>query len=98
MILPILQKINYFLNRFSDKYVNGVWQDPYKEKQLFAMAPSTAKYKGFNFSVKLLANLFFSNYPANIQSIQIDFEDGLGYRTVAYDQLGKTLYYTKPIY
>tara|TARA_R110002049_G_scaffold64920_4_gene170775 strand:+ start:625 stop:1812 length:1188 start_codon:yes stop_codon:yes gene_type:complete len=80
-------KINYSNNQFSDKYVNGVWQNPYEEKQLFAMAPSNAKYKGLNFNIKLPSNLFFSNYPATIQNIQIDFGDGLGYRTVAYDQL-----------
>ncbi|WP_445721702.1 T9SS type A sorting domain-containing protein [Flavobacterium sp.] len=80
-------KLNYTNNQFSDKFVGSVWQNPYEEKQLFAMTSSIAKYKGFNFQVKLPANLFLSNYPATVQNIQVDFQDGLGYRIVAYDQL-----------
>jgi hypothetical protein len=80
-------KLNYSNNRFSDKYIGSAWQNLYQEKELFAMAPATSSYKGLNFQVKLPANLFFSNYPATVQDIQIDFSDGLGYRVVAYDQL-----------
>lgn len=80
-------KLNYSNNKFSDKYINGVWQNPYNEKQVFAITPPIGKHKGLNFNVKLPANLFLSNYPSNIQSIQINFGDGLGYRTVTYGQL-----------
>lgn len=80
-------KINYSNNKFSDKFVGSVWQNPYEEKQLFAMTTSIAKYKGLNFQVKLPSNLFLTNYPALVQNIQVDFSDGLGYRTVTYNQL-----------
>lgn len=79
-------KLNYSNNQFSDKYINGVWQNPYQEKKLFAMAPAISKYKGLDFNVKLPANLFLSNYPASVQSIQVNFSDGLGYRTISYGQ------------
>ena len=62
------------------------------------MTSSIAKYKGFNFQVKLPANLFLTNYPATVQNIQVDFSDGLGYRTVAYDQLVDVNYSQANIY
>lgn len=80
-------KLNYSNNKFSDKFVGSVWQNPYDEKQLFAMTPAIPNFKGLDLKVKLPANLFLSNYPANIQNIQIDFSDGLGFRLVPYDQL-----------
>lgn len=80
-------KLNYSNNQFSDKFVSSVWQNPYDEKQLFAMTPATTSFKGLDLKVKLPANLFLSNYPATIQNIQIDFSDGLGFRLVPYDQL-----------
>ena len=80
-------KLNYSNNQFSDKFISSVWQNPYDEKQLFAMTPATTNFKGLDLKVKLPANLFLSNYPATIQNIQIDFSDGLGFRLVPYDQL-----------
>ncbi|WP_161625341.1 T9SS type A sorting domain-containing protein [Flavobacterium suncheonense] len=80
-------KLNYSNNQFSDKFVSGIWQNPYEEKTLFAMAPSITKYKGLNVNVKIPTNLFLSNYPTTVQNLQIDFEDGLGYRLVTLDQL-----------
>lgn len=80
-------KLNYTNNQFSDKFVSGVWQNPYDEKQLFAIASAMPSFKGLDLKVKLPANLFLSNYPATIQNIQIDFSDGLGFRLVPYDQL-----------
>ena len=91
-------KINYSNNQFSDKFVGSVWQNPYEEKQLFAMTTSIAKYKGLNFQVKLPSNLFLTNYPATIQNIQVDFADGLGYRIVAQNQLENVNYTQANIY
>lgn len=80
-------KLNYVNNQFSDKFIGSVWQNPYEEKQLFAMTSSVTKYRGLNFNVKLPSNLFLSNYLTTVQSIQIDFSDGLGYRNIGYNQL-----------
>ena len=91
-------KINYNNNQFSDKFVGSVWQNPYEEKQLFAMTTSIAKYKGLNFQVKLPSNLFLTNYPATVQNIQVDFSDGLGYRIVAQNQLINVNYTQANIY
>ena len=91
-------KLNYSNNQFSDKFVGSVWQNPYEEKQLFAMTTSIAKYKGLNFQVKLPSNLFLTNYPATVQNIQVDFSDGLGYRIVAQNQLINVNYTQANIY
>ncbi|MFY0484115.1 hypothetical protein ACI6PS_16090, partial [Flavobacterium sp. PLA-1-15] len=85
-------KLNYTNNQFSDKFVGAVWQNPYEEKQLFAMGPAISKYKGLQLQVKLPSNLFLSNYPSEVQSIEADFSDGLGYRTVTYNQLVNVSY------
>jgi hypothetical protein len=49
-------KITLTNNIFYDKFIGGVWQNPYEEKQLFAMTTSIAKYIGYNFQVT--RNLF----------------------------------------
>jgi hypothetical protein len=85
-------KVNYSNNQFSDRFIRGVWQNPYEDKQLFAMSPAISQYKGLTFQVKLPSNLFLTNYPATVQNIQVDFSDGLGYRTVTYDQLVNVTY------
>jgi hypothetical protein len=91
-------KLNYTNNQFSDKFVGSVWQNPYEEKQLFAMTSSIAKYKGLNFQVKLPSNLFLTNYPATVQNIQVDFSDGLGYRIITQNQLVSVNYTQANIY
>ena len=73
-------------NKLYDVYNNGVWQNPYEDKSTFIMAPSINYYKGLNLEVKLPQDIFLSNYPSDIQSVAIDFGDGLGYRTVTYNQ------------
>ena len=78
-----LQVIN---NQFVDKYIGGTWQNPYDTKQTFAIAPSVRKYKGYTFSIKIPSNLWLTNVTETIQSIQIDANDGLGYRTTTFGQ------------
>ncbi|MBL87758.1 MAG: hypothetical protein CMO82_14030 [Winogradskyella sp.] len=80
-------KINVTNNKIYDVYTNGIWQNPYEEKSTFILAPSINSYKGLNFQVKLPQDIFLSNYPSQIQSIAVDFQDGQGYRTVNYNQI-----------
>jgi hypothetical protein len=65
-----------------DKYVNGVWQNPYLQAQTVGFAPACSTYNALNFNVVLPANLWFTNSNALVSSIQIDAGDGLGYRTI----------------
>ena len=91
-------KLNYTNNQFSDKFVSGVWQNPYDVKQLFVMAPAVNSYKDLSFQVKLPSNIFLTNDQASIQNIQIDFADGLGFRVVTPNQLVSVSYTVDDIY
>ena len=81
-----LGKVNFVNNQFQDKFIGGIWQNPYQEFQAFAMAPAITKYEGLSFNVKIPLNIFYSNYQSLIQSIQIDFDNGNGYVTVPFNQ------------
>ena len=80
-------KLTYSNGQFYDKFVNGVWQNPYEELKTFVVASPIEVYTGLNLQVKLPQTLFYSNYANEIQKIEIDFADGLGFRQVTYNQL-----------
>jgi hypothetical protein len=67
-------------NLLYDKYVSGVWQNPYQTEQVFAMSPSITLYKGRTFNVLLPANLWFTNSSSTVSNISIN--TGSGYVTV----------------
>ena len=80
-------------NKLYDKYVNGVWQNPYDEKQVFAITSPIVKYNSLTMQVQLPSSLWYTNQSTSIQSLAIDFNDGLGYQTTTFGQL-KTVTYT----
>ena len=80
-------KLTYSNGMIYDKFNNGVWQNPYEELKTFAMTSPITAYTGLNLKVKLPQSLFYSNSTNEIQKIEIDFEDGLGYRPAVYNQL-----------
>ncbi|QTE21378.1 hypothetical protein [Polaribacter cellanae] len=72
-------------------YTNGKFYDianknPYETKQTFAMSPAIQKYSGLNLKVKIPSAIFYSNNNNQIQSIQIDFNNGNGYVTIPFNQ------------
>lgn len=75
-------KITVVSDQFVDRYVSGVWQNPYITEQVFALAPSTGYYEGKSLKVLLPSNLWFTNSGSSVSSISIDLSDGLGYRTL----------------
>ncbi|PVX46476.1 hypothetical protein C8C85_2337 [Flavobacterium sp. 103] len=79
-------KITLSSNKFYDKVISGVWQNPYEELQTFAMAAPIKQYDELSMQVKIPSNIFISNYQNLIASIQIDFDNGQGYVTVPYNQ------------
>lgn len=81
-----LGKVNFVNNQFQDKFVSGVWQNPYHEFQAFAMAPAITKYEGLSFNTRIPSTIFYSNYQSLVQSIQVDFGNGAGYITVPFNQ------------
>lgn len=69
-----------------DRYVNGVWQNPYQTETVFAMSPPLHAYSGKSFQVVLPSNLWFTNNASTVSSIAVDFNDGVGYRTITTNQ------------
>ena len=69
-----------------DRYVNGVWQNPYQTETVFAMSPPLHAYSGKSFQVILPSNLWLTNNAPSISSIAVDFNDGAGYRTITIGQ------------
>jgi len=73
-------------NKVYDKYVSGNWQNPYETGEVFAISPSTVHHKGYDLKVKLPANLWYTNDETNVQQVQIDLDDGQGYRNINFGQ------------
>ncbi|MEO6868076.1 MAG: T9SS type A sorting domain-containing protein [Ginsengibacter sp.] len=69
-------------NQLYDKYVGGVWQNPYQSEQVFLLSPPVNFYQGKSLQVLLPSNLWFTNNAGGITSLQIDAGDGVGYRTL----------------
>lgn len=69
-------------NKFYDKYVSGVWQNPYQTEAVFAMSPPRNEYRGSSFKVVMPANLWLTNNSSGISNIAVNFGDGSGYRTI----------------
>ncbi|HNP67101.1 MAG TPA: T9SS type A sorting domain-containing protein [Aequorivita sp.] len=90
--------VNVSNNVLSDKYINGVWQNPYEEKKVFAMAAPILKFNSLAVKVKVPAALWYTNAPGEVQSIAIDFGNGTGYKPVTMDQLLYVSYTTKGLY
>ena len=79
-------KIRVYRNKYYDTYRNGVWQNPYLTKQTIAFALPVHNYNKLNFGVVLPQNMLLSNSGSAIQSIQVNFSDGGGYKTLALNQ------------
>jgi hypothetical protein len=67
-------------NQIYDKFVSGVWQNPYQTDQVFVISPSVTMYKGKTFQVVLPANLWMTNSASSISNIAIN--TGSGYVTL----------------
>jgi hypothetical protein len=65
--------------RLYDKYVGGVWQNPYQGEQAFLLSPPINSYSDLNLQVMLPSNLWFTNNGSAVTGLQIDADDGLVY-------------------
>lgn len=65
-----------------DKYVSSVWQNPYQTEKAFVISPSVLQYDSLSFSILLPANLWLTNSGSSVSNININVNDGLGYRTL----------------
>ncbi len=85
-------------NKLYDKYVNGVWQNPYEDKQVFAISSPILLYNYLTVDVELPTALWYTNQGANVQSIAIDFDNGQGYQTMTLDQVKSVNYSQEGVY
>lgn len=69
----------------------ATWVNPYEVREVFTIAPSVPRYKGKAIYVKMPSNLWFTN-QTNIQSFQVDFNDGRGYQTISLGQTKQVQY------
>jgi hypothetical protein len=74
-------------NKYFDKFVNGVWQNPYEDKLVFAMTTPLLKYNSLSVQVVLPSSLFYTNQNSNVSAIAIDFGNGQGYQNITRDQI-----------
>lgn len=80
-----LNKITVSSNKYYDKYINGVWQNPYETRRTFALTTPITQSRSKNVSFKLPSSLFLSNLDNQIASIQIDVDNGQGYQNLPFD-------------
>lgn len=76
-------------NKLYDKYINGIWQNPYETDDIFMMTAPILKYNYKNMNVVLPKNLWYSNQGSHVQSIAVNFNDGNGYQTIT---MGQNIY------
>lgn len=61
-----------------DKFVNGVWQNPYQSQPAFLLSPSVTEYKGKSFNLLLPSDIWFTNSASSVSSISVNISDGNG--------------------
>jgi len=87
-------KLTYSNGKFYDRYTNGVWQNPYEIKDVFAIASPVKVHKGLNVKVQLPSNLFYTNHfnlTKSQPNIQIDLNDGQGFRSLPMGQTNQVV-------
>ncbi|MFM6953372.1 MAG: T9SS type A sorting domain-containing protein [Sphingobacteriaceae bacterium] len=75
-------KVTVVNDQVYDKYVNGIWQNPYKIEQVMAFSPANTEYPALGFSLYLPPELWLSNQKNQVAAIECDASDGLGYRVL----------------
>lgn len=84
--------------KIEDKYINGIWINPYEEKEVFAIAPSVNSFNKFNFKIALPDHLFLSNQAAHIQKIEYKLEDNRPYQILPQNQIIDVAYTAEGTY
>ncbi len=79
-------QISIVNNQVYDKYISGVWQNPYQVENAFAITAATDTYTGKNQQLIFPPSLWLSNDAAAVSNMQVDAGDGLGYRALNINQ------------
>jgi hypothetical protein len=89
-------KIAVTNDKYDDKYINGVWQNPYDSKQAFAITSSVIMLNKSTVDVVLPATLWHTN--AGVTEIAIDFGNGKGYKNINNGAVATTTYTAVSVY
>jgi len=76
-------------NQIYDKFINGVWQNPYQINNVFALSAPLDMYNSngtYAVQAILPSSLWLTNSASLVSNLQADFADGLGFRTLTKDQ------------
>lgn len=73
-------------NEYQDVITNGQWQNPYEDGKVFAMAAPINKVKGSEVNFLLPRDLWLTNKPNDVAKIEINTDDGTGFRQLNFDQ------------
>lgn len=89
-------KIQITNGKYDDKYINGVWQNPYLTDIAFAVTSPVSYINSADVEVRLPSSLWHSN--TTITNIQIDFGNGSGYKSLNNGTIASTNYLTDGTY
>lgn len=77
----------------NDRIYDVSGRNPYDTKTIFGVAPLKNELQGDTFTFKLPSSLVYTNSGLTLSQLQIDFDNGQGYQTVAINAV-KTISYT----
>lgn len=89
-------KIQITNGKYDDKYINGVWQNPYLTGTTFAVTSPVSYINSANVEVRLPLTLWHSNQ--SITNLDIDFGNGSGYKSLNNGTIASTNYSTDGTY
>ncbi|WP_445734251.1 hypothetical protein [Mariniflexile sp.] len=67
----------------NDRIYDVAGRNPYDTKTIFGVAPLKKQLQGNTFTFKLPSSLIYSNSGLTISQVQVDFDNGQGYQTIA---------------
>lgn len=85
-------KITVVNNTYDDKYINGVWQNPYETKIAFVISTPVLELNKASISLNLPPELWHTNQASNFNNIEVDFGNGSGYKTLYNNTSANTTY------
>lgn len=85
-------------NKYYDKYINGVWQNPYETHKTFALTPPILRSRSKDVYFKLPNELFLTNLGSQINTIQLDADNGQGYQNLPFDTAVPLQFYQNKIH
>ncbi len=89
-------KIQITNGKYEDKYINGVWQNPYLTGITFAITSPVSYINSANVEVRLPLTLWHSNQT--VTNLDVDFGNGSGYKSLNNGQIASTNYATDGTY